>query len=468
MDCACLRAFVPPLVVLATFMALSARTAGAQSPLPMPRVASGDLILDAARAAFEALPEADRKAVQDALIWTGDYSGAADGTFGRQTYSALAAFQTRTRQQPNGILTPQALANLQAVAQQARIAAGFTLLEDPKTGIRIAIPTKVLPKQDLNSSGGSRWQSQDGRVTLDTRTAPPDATLQSLYDRNLAIQTPGRVVSYKVLRPDFFVIAGETQTGKFYTRYSSGPAGLRGFSIGYDKILSPQIDRLVVAIANSFTPFPSAPATVAAPQSPAPALAPQPQLQPPARNLIGTGLVIGRRQVVTAAPVAACVTVSVMGLKPQRITGRNVIVLEFAEDLKAKPIAPFQGTPEEDMPVLVVAFMEDGSAPSLSAAPGRLSAPGLLSAALQPGASGAPILDRQGALVGLVGGVSPDQRRIAGIVPAGSYPLVPAADLAKAVPAFAAAATEPAAPARSAADIVAVLRPALVPIQCGP
>src|SRR3712207_7789826 len=41
----------------------------------------------------------------------------------------------------------------------------------------------------------------------------------------------GRNVTYKVLRPDFFVIAGETPTGKFYTRYSGGEAGIRGFSI---------------------------------------------------------------------------------------------------------------------------------------------------------------------------------------------------------------------------------------------
>ena len=59
-----------------------------------------------------------------------------------------------------------------------------------------------------------------------------------------------------MLRPDFFVVAGETAGGKFYTRYGSGPGGLRGFSIGYDKAVAPQFDRLVVAIANSFTPFP--------------------------------------------------------------------------------------------------------------------------------------------------------------------------------------------------------------------
>ena len=108
----------------------------------------------------------------------------ADGTFGRQTYAAIAAFQMRiaaTTEWNTGASGPL---RLLSAAQQARGAAGFTLVDDPKTGIRIGIPTKILPKQGVNPSGGSRWQSADDRVTLDTRSAPPDATLQTLYDRS--------------------------------------------------------------------------------------------------------------------------------------------------------------------------------------------------------------------------------------------------------------------------------------------
>lgn len=466
MDCAYLRAFVLPLVLLASWPAVSCGPAMAQAPLP--RAAVPDTAVDAARQAFEALPEADRKAIQDSLIWTGDYSGVADGTFGRQTFAAIAAYQDRTRQPANGVLAPQARVALLAAGQQAKTAAGFTVVDDPKTGLRIGVPTKLLPKQDVNPSGGSRWQSADGRVTFDTRTAPPDATLQSLYDRNLAIQTPGRVVSYKVLRPDFFVIAGETPTGKFYTRYSSGLQGLRGFSIGYDKALAPQVDRLVVAITNSFTPFPTAPATAAAPQNPAPAPAPQPLAQPPLQKLIGTGLVIGRRQVVTAAPLSSCPSPSIAGLRPQRITGQRVAVLDFAEDLKAQPFALSTAAVDQGAALLVVAFVDENGASRLSAAPGSALGPDRLTAPLQPGASGAPVLDAGGALVGLIGAVSGDQRKVAGVVPATSYPVIPASDVTKAASAPAGSQAAPAAQRRSAADIVAALRPSLVPIVCGP
>ncbi len=83
----------------------------------------------------------------------------------------------------------------------------------------------MLPKRDVNPNGGSRWQSPDGKITLDTRAFKDGETdLPALYERNLAIQSPGRQVAYKVLRPDFFVVSGETATGKFYTRYAAAPA----------------------------------------------------------------------------------------------------------------------------------------------------------------------------------------------------------------------------------------------------
>ena len=42
-----------------------------------------------AKTAFEALPEGDRHAIQDALVWAGDYSGISDGNFGKGTLAAI-------------------------------------------------------------------------------------------------------------------------------------------------------------------------------------------------------------------------------------------------------------------------------------------------------------------------------------------------------------------------------------------
>lgn len=67
----------------------------APRPAPAPG-ALADPAFEAMRAGFEALPEADRKAVQDALVWTGDFNAVVSGAFGRRTFEALNAYAART------------------------------------------------------------------------------------------------------------------------------------------------------------------------------------------------------------------------------------------------------------------------------------------------------------------------------------------------------------------------------------
>ena len=186
------------------------------------------------KSAFEALPEPDRKATQDSLVWTGDYSGIVDGGFGRQTFAAITSFQRRTKRAPNGILDDGARADLRMAAQQSREAAGFAPVDDPLSGARIGVPARLLTRREANPNGGSRWQSADGKVTLDTQGLPapggrPSGPLRPQPgdpDAGTARDVQGGAI-------DFFVIAGETPTGRFYTRYASSGTTIRGFSIGY-------------------------------------------------------------------------------------------------------------------------------------------------------------------------------------------------------------------------------------------
>lgn len=442
-----------------------AQFASAQEPPG--RAAPAAANLAAARTAFEALPEDDRKTLQDALIWTGNYSGVADGVFGRQTFDAMASFQQERRKAPTGILIAAERADLQATAQRAKKAVGFTIVDDPHAGTRIGVPAILLPKRSTNPNGGSRWQSADGRVTLDTRTAPPSATLASLYDRNLALQIPGRVVTYKVLRPDFFVIAGETATGKFYTRYDASASDIRGFSIGYDKAVAVQIDRLVVAIANSFEPFGGAimPTAVA---RPAPPLRQPMASLPGGRRLIGTAIVLSPRRVITTAAISACRDmrvgeVQVGGLQEPQT--KSWTLIELPSDLPATAASTGFGEAQADEPVLVVGYtMEDGRS-TLSVMPGTVSDGQSLIAPLQPGASGAPILDRNNRFVGIVSPVAGDSRKIAGIITTGRHGFVPSRDLAAAIP----GSRDTGKTERTeAADMAAFWKSVLLPLTCAP
>ncbi len=237
-------------------MLLAASLSGARAQAPHPQMA-------AAQARFEALPEAERKAIQTDLIWAGQFNGAVSGSFGPLTFRAINALKGG-RGPADGILTPADRAALAKAAQAARDAAGFRLVDDDRTGVRIGIPAKLLPKRAATPSGGSRWQSADEKITLDTSASPPGDDLAALFEKAIAVSPNSpRKITYKLLRPDFFVVTGETPGGRFYRRLSAGPQGLRGFSIGYDKALAATVDKLVIAIAASFEPFPTGPAPAA-------------------------------------------------------------------------------------------------------------------------------------------------------------------------------------------------------------
>ncbi|WP_019906157.1 trypsin-like peptidase domain-containing protein [Methylobacterium sp. 77] len=407
---------------------------------PAPPAAAADPVFEAAKAAFEPLPEAERKGLQDALVWTGDYNSVITGTFGRRTYDALLAYQKRTGNPAPGFPDAKTRAAILAAGEVARKAARFTVKPDPASGVVIGVPERLLAKRSPQG-GGTRWQSGDGHVTLDTKSfGPGEADLDALFARVTA-PAADRKVTYKIKRPDFLVVTGETATGKSYIRYAAGPLGIRGFTIGYDKALGPDVDRLVIAIANSFVPFPdaadAAPAQVAAsnPASAKPAasadkLAPGPAARAmplPGQSAapVAIGLVVAPGRILTSASaLEACATPRIAGLAAKIITtdkGRGLALLE-APGLKtrAAALAGREAALAPGDAVVVIGADAGGGVAVSSGESGhdRLYAP------LQPGSSGAVVLARDGTLAGIVARYPAAPRLVAGVAPPMSYPLV--------------------------------------------
>lgn len=399
----------------------AAPAAGAAKPAAGPQ----DAAFEAARPSFEALPEAERKAIQDALVWTGDYNSVVNGMFGKRTFEALNAFRTRTRA-PGDVLDARTRSAILAAGETARKAARFSVRADPASGVVLGVPDALLPKRSA-LPGGSRWQSADGRVTLESRSFKPgESSLDSLFERASA-PAPGRMITYKLKRPDFIVVTGETATGKFYIRHAAGSEGVRGFTFGYDKSLAGDVDRLVIAVANSFVPFPETgaatpEASVAKPRPPVLASAPA----APA----GTGLVVAAGRVLTVSSVLEGCAAPVIRDKPAKL-------------LKTDPasglaLLDVPGLPSAQLPAPRAAGIASGDAlvavsadaSGLAVAPGSGSATGGMFAPLQPGAAGAPVLDRSGALTGLVARFPASPRLVAGVMPPMSHAVVPATAIA--------------------------------------
>jgi Putative peptidoglycan binding domain len=436
----------PTGLVFALGLGLFSPLAAAQTPPPAP--SADDAAMAAGKAAFLALPEATRKAVQEALVWLGLYVGVNDGEFGKRTHDAILAFQASVKAPADGALSPPLLNALLAAAQRARDAAGFQIVSDPKTAAKIGAPLKLL-----NARGGARLDFASNA----------DTDLGALYMR-LSAATPTRKITYKAIKPDaFFVVSGQEGPVKFYTRFDKNPTAsppVRGFTFAYPASQTASLDRVAIAIANSFEPFPdSAPMPVAgAAAHSASNAAPPPAAPLPA----ATALIVAPGKALTALKGDDCPNPTVAG-KPVRIertdaaTGVTILAGDFASNGEA----PRLGPPSQDL--VIVGF----SGPRLAASSASLTsdeARPIVTSALDKSAGGAPAFDRTGALVGLVAPIAGEPKRVGDVALAAPHSLI-ASEALRAFIGVDESASEQGAPL-SAGDIAAREKTALVAVFC--
>jgi hypothetical protein len=406
-----------------------------------------DAAMAAQKAAFLALPEATRKAAREALVWLGLYVGVNDGDFGKRTRDAILAFQASLKAPADGTLSAPELQALLAAAQKAREAVGFQVVTDPKTGAKIGAPLKLL-----RALPGAR---------LDF-AANADADLGALYTR-LSAATSARKVAYKAIKPDaFFVVSGQDGPVKFYTRFDKNPNAtppIRGFTFAYPASQTAYLDRIAIAIANSFEPFPESAAAPSANAAAPSASSPPP---PPVPQPAATALVVAPGKALTALKANDCLHPTVAG-KPVRIeradTATGLVIL--AGDFASNGGAPQLGSPVQDL--VILGFSGPRLAASSASFTGGEAAP-VVTAAVDKGASGGPVFDRRGALVGLVAPIAGDPKRVAGLALAAPHMLI-APDALRAF----LGASEPASEGTvslSAGDIAARERKALVAVFC--
>jgi peptidoglycan hydrolase-like protein with peptidoglycan-binding domain len=438
----------PAFVALALALGLSSPLASAQVQTPPTAPSADDAAMAAQKAAFLALPEASRKAAQEALVWLGLYVGVNDGDFGKRTRDAILAFQASLKAPANGTLSAPELKALLAAAQKAREAAGFQVVSDPKTGAKIGAPLKLL-----SGLPGAR---------LDF-AANADADLGALYAR-LSAATPTRKIAYKAIKPDaFFVVSGQDGPVKFYTRFDKNPNAtppIRGFTFAYPASQTAYLDRIAIAIANSFESFPESVGATAANAAPpfASSLAPASPVPQPA----ATALVVAPGKALTALKAADCPHPTVAG-KPVRIERADAAtgLVILAGDFASNGGAPQLGSTAQDL--VILGF----SGPRVAASPASFTggdARPVVTAAVDKGASGGPVFDRRGALVGLVAPIAGEPKRVAGLALAAPHMLI-APDALRAF----LGASEPAskgAASLSAGVIAARERKALVAVFC--
>ena len=217
--------------------------------------AAGRSQFEAAKAAYDAISDSGRKAVQEALIWSGDYSGIVDGSFGRRTYDAIVGFEKQYKLKADGIIDAKEREALDAAAQKARQAVQFRKFTDPRNGLQIGMPGRGSRQDDGHQDRDAACQRRRQRV-------PGDPVVHRSGRKS---RRPLREDHRGERRPQghLQVAAGRLLRGQ---RRGPGPpvlharrqgtAGPASLAFTYRANRKAELDRVTIAMANAFVPFP--------------------------------------------------------------------------------------------------------------------------------------------------------------------------------------------------------------------
>jgi peptidoglycan hydrolase-like protein with peptidoglycan-binding domain len=224
-----------------------------------------------------AMAQAERLALQSDLAWVGQYNGAISGEVSERMVEAIKQFQKDKGGRQTGVLNPQERGVLAETAKRRQDNVGWKIVTDAGTGVRLGIPTKLVPQQSSDANG-AKWSSSTGTIQIQLsrrKEANPTTAKLAEHERK---EPAGRQIDYTVVKPDFFVLSGLQGLKKFYLRGTFKGEEVRILTILYDQATENTVEPVVIAMSSAFNPFPSG-ALVAGP--------------PPRKTVeYGTGIVV--------------------------------------------------------------------------------------------------------------------------------------------------------------------------------
>ncbi|HEY1981665.1 MAG TPA: peptidoglycan-binding domain-containing protein [Xanthobacteraceae bacterium] len=203
-------------------------------------------------AAFMAMPEAQRTAIQADLTWLGYFDDMSAEEIDGHTADAIRAFQRRNGDKETGLLSDQERALLAQAAKPRQMRLAWRLIDDSSTGARIGIPEKFVPRSS-SARIGSRWASGGGQIQIETFRLH-EASLSALFEQEK--KTLQRRIAYSILNPDSFLIIGEQRLKKLVIRAQASGPEVRGVTILYDQATEGTMAPVAVAVADTFVGFP--------------------------------------------------------------------------------------------------------------------------------------------------------------------------------------------------------------------
>ena len=338
------------------------------------------------------IPPAERQKIQAALYWAGDYATEAAG--GGAMEAAIRNFQKRNKSKITGVLTAEQRAALVSAADSHEQEFGWSVVVDPATGVRIGLPSKLVPNA-RDAAHGTRWSSPHGEVQVETFRVK-DANLAALFDEEK--KKPPRTIEHSVLNDDNFIISGMQGLKLFTVRAKARDGEIRGFTLLYDQMMEGIVAPVMVAMATAFSPFPERPAPFAS-------LAKKVEY--------GTGLIVSAEgHIVTARKVAqGCQVIVADGIgNAERVAedeanGLALLRVYGARKLPALSLARETATVGDIKLIGIPDPKEQNGAKTLTEIKAKLAdgaAIALNQSAPMAGFAGAAALDAKGQFVGIM------------------------------------------------------------------
>ncbi|KZM51984.1 peptidoglycan-binding domain-containing protein [Labrenzia sp. OB1] len=204
------------------------------------------------KAWFHDIPYQERVRTQFLLVFTGDYTGLVDGTFGPLTYNALKSFQKHREHVPDGVPDARQMLILQRDGLDLVRRVGFETIDDTASGLTLGVPVKLFEAASM-AGRGRHWLAHDSSIELETWRVPREETgYQALYRRATRPQN-GRAVDYKNFRNDYFIVSGQQDGRDFYLRVMKTPQDSRGFTLFWEPRHAVFMDRVATAMSSSMT-----------------------------------------------------------------------------------------------------------------------------------------------------------------------------------------------------------------------
>ena len=246
-----------------------------------------------------AMAQAERQAIQSDLAWVGNYNGAITGEVSERMVAAIKEFQKARGGKPTGVLNPQERGVLAETAKRRQDNVGWKIVTDAGSGVRLGIPTKLVPQQSSDANG-AKWSSSTGTIQIQlARRKEANPATAKLADQERK-EPAGRKVDYTVVKPDFFVLSGTQGLKKFYVRGQFKGDEVRILTILYDQATEGTVEPVVIAMSSAFNPFPSG-AQIAGP--------------PPRKTVeYGTGIVVSDGAIIADRQITdGCLAIAIAG-----------------------------------------------------------------------------------------------------------------------------------------------------------